>query len=85
MRTVVVGEVEQHSDHGPHAVLHRLTHVAVVAVGQRGSAQRHGAVVQRPAVALDHVLAVSQSSAQGGGGRQMRGREASGLCLLTRM
>lgn len=44
-RTVVVGEVEQHSDHGPHAVLHRFADVAVVAVGQRSTAQRHGAVV----------------------------------------
>lgn len=66
-RTVVVGEVEQHSNHSPHAVFHRFTHVTVVAVGQRSSRQGHRAVVQRPAVALDHVLTVSQSS-----GQQMR-------------
>lgn len=58
--TIVVGQVEQHPDHGPHAVLHRLAHVAETAVGQQRPRRQHGAVVERPAVALDHVLAVPQ-------------------------
>ena len=59
--TVVVGEVEQHADDGPHAVLHGLAHVAEAAVGQLGAGAQ-GAVVQSAAVALDHVLAAAQAS-----------------------
>ena len=33
--TIVMGKVKQHSYDGPHAVLHRLAHVAEAAVGQR--------------------------------------------------
>lgn len=60
--TVIVGEVEQHSYHGPHAVLHCLAHVTEAAVGQHRARQRQRAVVQRPAVPLDHFLTVPQSS-----------------------
>lgn len=58
--TIVVSQVEQHPDHGPHAVLHRLAHIAEAAVGQQRPRRQHGAVVEGPAVALDHVFAVPQ-------------------------
>lgn len=47
--TVVVGQVEQDSDDGLHAVLHRLPHRGAVGV-------------QLPAVALDHLLTPVQRS-----------------------
>lgn len=67
--TVVVRQVQQNSYHCPHAVFHSFAHITEAAVRQHGTRGRQGAVVQRPAVTLDHILTVTQGSEEEQGQR----------------
>lgn len=60
--TVVVRQVEQHADDGPHAVLHCAAHVARHTLLRQRLAVRDTHAVLSTVILLDQLLTVLQSS-----------------------